>query len=138
MKRISSRRSGGSVEGKVRDGGGTIRGNGGSGGSMAERGRGEVKGGGIDFRISKSLLGEILGVAIREGSGEPFGDDGIGKRLGVIELGMEALGSMRRSPSLRRFKGSRLRGLVRISAMLSSEETFLMEMFPFWTLSRRK
>nr|GEY27056.1 integrase, catalytic region, zinc finger, CCHC-type, peptidase aspartic, catalytic [Tanacetum cinerariifolium] len=34
--------------------------------------------------------------------------------------------------------GSRLRGLVRISDMLSSEETFSIEMFPFWTLSRRK
>nr|GEX60568.1 retrovirus-related Pol polyprotein from transposon TNT 1-94 [Tanacetum cinerariifolium] len=32
---------------------------------------------------------------------------------------------MRPSPSLRRLKGSRLRGLVRISDMLSSEETFV-------------
>nr|GEX88988.1 protein kinase-like domain, phloem protein 2-like protein [Tanacetum cinerariifolium] len=41
-------------------------------------------------------------------------------------------------PSLSRLKGSRLRVLVRISAMLSSEETFSTEIFPFWTLSRRK
>ncbi|GJS21463.1 hypothetical protein Tco_0450095 [Tanacetum coccineum] len=36
----------------------------------------EVKGGGIDFGVSKSLLGEISRVAIGEGGGEPFGDDG--------------------------------------------------------------
>ncbi|GJR28136.1 hypothetical protein Tco_1104368 [Tanacetum coccineum] len=41
-------------------------------------------------------------------------------------------------PSLSRLKDSCLRGLVRISSMLSSEETFSMEIFPFWTLSRRK
>ncbi|GKE41860.1 hypothetical protein Tco_1469144 [Tanacetum coccineum] len=45
---------------------------------------------------------------------------------------------MRSRPRLSRLKGSRLRGLVMISAMLSSDETFSMEMFPFWTLSRRK
>ncbi|GKB38663.1 hypothetical protein Tco_0883605, partial [Tanacetum coccineum] len=42
------------------------------------------------------------------------------------------------SPSLSKLKGSRLSGLVRISAMLSSEETFSIEMFPFCTLSWRK
>ncbi|GJS56013.1 hypothetical protein Tco_0629375 [Tanacetum coccineum] len=36
---------------------------------------GEVKGGGIDFGVSKSLLGEILGVIISEGGGEIFRDD---------------------------------------------------------------
>ncbi|GKA95084.1 hypothetical protein Tco_0817122 [Tanacetum coccineum] len=95
MKRISSRRCGGSVGGKVGGGGGNVRGNGRIGGSMSRRGGGslakcsvdskeglvgagggEVKGGGIDFGVSKSLLGEILGVAIGEGSGDPFGDDG--------------------------------------------------------------
>ena len=35
------------------------------------------------------------------------------------------------NPNLRRLKGSRLRGFVRMSAMLSSEETFSIEMFPF-------
>ncbi|GJZ32505.1 hypothetical protein Tco_0577941 [Tanacetum coccineum] len=39
-------------------------------------GGGEVKGGGIDFGVSKSLLGEIHGVVISEGGGELFGDDG--------------------------------------------------------------
>ncbi|GKE42315.1 hypothetical protein Tco_1469599 [Tanacetum coccineum] len=39
-------------------------------------GGGEVNGGGIDFGVSKSFLGEIPGVAIGEGGGEPFGDDG--------------------------------------------------------------
>ena len=34
-------------------------------------------------------------------------------------------------PSLRMLKGSRLRGLVKMSAMLSSEETFSIEIFPF-------
>ncbi|GJZ92687.1 hypothetical protein Tco_0664752 [Tanacetum coccineum] len=37
---------------------------------------GEVKGGGIDFGVSKSLLGEIPGVVISEGGGELFRDDG--------------------------------------------------------------
>ncbi|GKB01801.1 hypothetical protein Tco_0829845 [Tanacetum coccineum] len=37
---------------------------------------GEVKGGGIDFGVSKSLLSEIPRVAIGEGGREPFGDDG--------------------------------------------------------------
>ncbi|GKB11862.1 hypothetical protein Tco_0845785, partial [Tanacetum coccineum] len=37
---------------------------------------GEVKGGEIDFRVSKSLLGEIPKVIISEGGGELFGDDG--------------------------------------------------------------
>ncbi|GKC07111.1 hypothetical protein Tco_0998721 [Tanacetum coccineum] len=39
-------------------------------------GGGEVKGGGIDFGVSKSFLGEIPGVVISEGGGELFGDDG--------------------------------------------------------------
>ncbi|GKB98640.1 hypothetical protein Tco_0984777 [Tanacetum coccineum] len=38
--------------------------------------RGEVSGGGDDFGVSKSLLGEILGVVIGESGGETFGDDG--------------------------------------------------------------
>ncbi|GKD60482.1 hypothetical protein Tco_1297991 [Tanacetum coccineum] len=37
---------------------------------------------------------------------------------------------MRPRPSLSRLKGLRLRGLVRISAMLSLDETFSMEIFP--------
>ncbi|GJQ93634.1 hypothetical protein Tco_0004773 [Tanacetum coccineum] len=35
----------------------------------------EVKGGGDDFRVSKSLLGEIPGVVIGKSSGETFGDN---------------------------------------------------------------
>nr|GEW37890.1 hypothetical protein [Tanacetum cinerariifolium] len=38
--------------------------------------KGEVKGGRDDFRVSKSLLGEILRVVIRESGGETFRDDG--------------------------------------------------------------
>nr|GEU52402.1 hypothetical protein [Tanacetum cinerariifolium] len=45
---------------------------------------------------------------------------------------------MRPRPSLSKLKGSSLRGLIRISAMLSSKEIFSMDIFPFWTLSRRK
>ncbi|GKD71049.1 hypothetical protein Tco_1325139 [Tanacetum coccineum] len=37
---------------------------------------GEVNGGGDDFGVSKSLLGEISDVAIGESGGETFGDDG--------------------------------------------------------------
>ncbi|GKG65065.1 hypothetical protein Tco_0669484, partial [Tanacetum coccineum] len=37
---------------------------------------GEDKGGGIDFGVSKILLGEITGVAISKGSRDLFGDDG--------------------------------------------------------------
>nr|GEV86780.1 retrotransposon Orf1 [Tanacetum cinerariifolium] len=37
---------------------------------------GEVSGGGDDFRVSKSLLGEIPRVVISEGGGETFLDDG--------------------------------------------------------------
>ncbi|GJW47919.1 hypothetical protein Tco_0079565 [Tanacetum coccineum] len=37
---------------------------------------GEVNGGGDDFGVRKSLLGEILGVVIEEGGGETFGVDG--------------------------------------------------------------
>ncbi|GJY94751.1 hypothetical protein Tco_0511112 [Tanacetum coccineum] len=96
----------------------------GSGGFMAERGGGslakhsmdskkglvgaeggEVKGGEIDFRVSKSLLGEIPKVIISEGGGELFGDDGgaVWKRISdkrtknqaktdKIEHGMEKRG----------------------------------------------
>ncbi|GKC52091.1 hypothetical protein Tco_1074836, partial [Tanacetum coccineum] len=39
-------------------------------------GGGEVNGGGDDFGVSKSLLGEIPGVVIGESGGEIFGDDG--------------------------------------------------------------
>ncbi|GKE84125.1 hypothetical protein Tco_0274630 [Tanacetum coccineum] len=39
-------------------------------------GGGEVNGGGDDFGVSKSLLGEILGVVIGEHGGETFGVDG--------------------------------------------------------------
>ncbi|GJY32006.1 hypothetical protein Tco_0415501 [Tanacetum coccineum] len=39
-------------------------------------GGGEVNRGGEDFRVSKSLLGEILGVVIGESGGETFRDDG--------------------------------------------------------------
>ncbi|GJS00958.1 putative RNA-directed DNA polymerase [Tanacetum coccineum] len=42
---------------------------------------GEVNGGGDDFGVSKSLLGEISDVAIGESGGETFGDDG-----GAVEL----------------------------------------------------
>ncbi|GJY62865.1 putative LTR copia-type gag-polypeptide [Tanacetum coccineum] len=95
--------SGGSVEDKVRGGCGSVGGNGGSEGSMARRGRGslakrsmdskeglvgagggEVKGGGIDFEVSKSLLGEIPKVSIAEGGGEPLEtmEEPFGNRLG--------------------------------------------------------
>ncbi|GKA30556.1 hypothetical protein Tco_0716861 [Tanacetum coccineum] len=39
-------------------------------------GRGELNGGGDDFGVSKSFLGEIPGVVISESGGEIFGDDG--------------------------------------------------------------
>ncbi|GJV25314.1 hypothetical protein Tco_1378009 [Tanacetum coccineum] len=39
-------------------------------------GGGEVSGGGDDFKVSKSLLGEIPGVMIGESGGEAFGEDG--------------------------------------------------------------
>nr|GEY12878.1 hypothetical protein [Tanacetum cinerariifolium] len=53
----------------------------------------KVTGGGYDFRVSKSLLGEILGVVISESGGETFRDDGgaVWYRLKVIELGMEVM-----------------------------------------------
>ncbi|GJY05126.1 hypothetical protein Tco_0371066 [Tanacetum coccineum] len=74
-------------------------------------GGGEVKGGGFNLGVVNSLLGEI-------------------------PKDVMAFGSMRPRPNIRRLNGSILRGLVRIAAMLSSEETFSIEMFPFWTLSR--
>ncbi|GJR43470.1 hypothetical protein Tco_1311573 [Tanacetum coccineum] len=40
-----------------------------------DAGRGEVNGGGDDFGVSKSLLGEIPRVVIGESGGEIFGDD---------------------------------------------------------------
>ncbi|GKA05538.1 integrase, catalytic region, zinc finger, CCHC-type containing protein [Tanacetum coccineum] len=109
-------------------------------------GREEVNGGGEDFGVSKSLLGEIPGVVISESGEGTFRDDG-----GAICVADSAGSFCRREPTsylkgtsndrsvgfhetescLRRLKGSRLRGLVRISAMLSSEETFSIEMFPF-------
>ncbi|GKF10992.1 hypothetical protein Tco_0048918 [Tanacetum coccineum] len=39
-------------------------------------GEGEVKGGGVDFRVSKIFLGEIPREIIGEGGGEAFGVDG--------------------------------------------------------------
>ncbi|GJY77029.1 hypothetical protein Tco_0482145 [Tanacetum coccineum] len=39
-------------------------------------GRGEVKGGGVEFRVTKSLLGEIPEENIGESGGEEFGVDG--------------------------------------------------------------
>ncbi|GKB36313.1 hypothetical protein Tco_0881255 [Tanacetum coccineum] len=39
-------------------------------------GAGEVNGGGDDFGVRKSLLGEILGVVIGKSGGEIFGNDG--------------------------------------------------------------
>ncbi|GJU52123.1 hypothetical protein Tco_1221678 [Tanacetum coccineum] len=36
-------------------------------------GGGEVKGGGVDFGVSKTFLGEIPGEIIRESGGEVFG-----------------------------------------------------------------
>ncbi|GKB42658.1 hypothetical protein Tco_0887600 [Tanacetum coccineum] len=39
-------------------------------------GGGEVKGGGVDFGVSGTLLGEIPGVIMRESGGEAFGVDG--------------------------------------------------------------
>ncbi|GJY12189.1 hypothetical protein Tco_0381498 [Tanacetum coccineum] len=74
-------------------------------------------------------------------NGEECLDGWVGADGGEVKGGgvdFRALGSMRLRPSLSRLKGSRLRGLVRISAMLSLEVTFSMEIFPFWTLSRRK
>ncbi|GJX72524.1 hypothetical protein Tco_0309695 [Tanacetum coccineum] len=48
-----------------------------------------------------------------------------------IPLRILGVGFHETESCLRRLKGSRLRGLLRISAMLSSEETFSIEMFPF-------
>ncbi|GKB18024.1 hypothetical protein Tco_0851947 [Tanacetum coccineum] len=39
-------------------------------------GGGEVKGGGVDFGVSRTLLGEIPGEIIGESGGEVFGFDG--------------------------------------------------------------
>ncbi|GKB81822.1 hypothetical protein Tco_0948717 [Tanacetum coccineum] len=39
-------------------------------------GRGEVKGGGVVFGVTKSLLGETPGENTRESGGDEFGDDG--------------------------------------------------------------
>ncbi|GJY94802.1 hypothetical protein Tco_0511163 [Tanacetum coccineum] len=39
-------------------------------------GRGEVKGGGVDFGVSRNLLGEIFREIIGESGGEVFGVDG--------------------------------------------------------------
>ncbi|GKF69908.1 hypothetical protein Tco_0202965, partial [Tanacetum coccineum] len=36
----------------------------------------EVKGGGVDFRVTKSFLGEIPEESTRESGGEEFGVDG--------------------------------------------------------------
>ncbi|GKC88179.1 hypothetical protein Tco_1148828 [Tanacetum coccineum] len=78
---------------------GSCGGNGGRGRSIAERGGGslakrlmkskrecldgwvganggEVKGGGVDFGVSRTLLGEIPGEIIKENGGEVFGVDG--------------------------------------------------------------
>ncbi|GJZ56808.1 hypothetical protein Tco_0612302 [Tanacetum coccineum] len=62
-------------------------------GGCVGAGRGEINGGGDDFVVSKSLLGEISGVVIRESSGEIFGVDGesFGSRLEVIVFGMEEM-----------------------------------------------
>ncbi|GJZ98510.1 hypothetical protein Tco_0670963 [Tanacetum coccineum] len=79
--------SGGKFEGgggKVEGGGGNVGscgGNGRRGGSMAGRGGvgaggGEVKGGRVDFVVSKSLLGDNPGVVIGESGGDTFGVDG--------------------------------------------------------------
>ncbi|GJW86924.1 hypothetical protein Tco_0162264 [Tanacetum coccineum] len=146
----------GESDGKFKGGGGNVEG----GGSNDARWRrncgsrrcvsadkGEVSEVEMTFGVSKNLLGEIpescwwkVVEKHLERMEEPFSN-----RLEVIELGFFslfdlgiALGSMRPRPSLRRIKGSRLRGLVRISAMFSSEETFSIEMFPFWTLSEWK
>ncbi|GJT31244.1 hypothetical protein Tco_0911519 [Tanacetum coccineum] len=68
--------------GNVRGGGGNDRscgGNGGKGGSMAGRvsaGVREVKGGGVDFGVSKSLLSDNPRVVIEESGRDTFGVDG--------------------------------------------------------------
>ncbi|GJV18628.1 hypothetical protein Tco_1367648 [Tanacetum coccineum] len=56
-------------------------------------GGGEVSGGGDDFEVSKSLLGEIPRVVIGESGGETLEmiEEPFGNRLGVIELGMEVM-----------------------------------------------
>ncbi|GKD75655.1 hypothetical protein Tco_1333937 [Tanacetum coccineum] len=97
-------------------------------------GSGEVKGGGVDLAVINSLLGEIP----KDVMGERGMRQGLTKTIRTKTSILAAFGSMRLRPSLRRLKGSLLRGLVKISAMMSSEETFSIEMFPFWTLSRRK
>ena len=51
--------------------------------------------------------------------------------LVLCNIGFYKLNSISPNPNLRRLKGSRLRGFVRMSAMLSSKETFSIEMFPF-------
>nr|GEX13604.1 hypothetical protein [Tanacetum cinerariifolium] len=58
--------------------GGSCGGNGGRGGSMDVRGGGggEVKEGGDDFRVVKSLLGDMPGDVIRVSGGETFGVEG--------------------------------------------------------------
>ncbi|GJT13102.1 hypothetical protein Tco_0860144 [Tanacetum coccineum] len=103
---------------------------------------------GRSSRESKSACGEVGGVKKMSSTGSKLMVRGeeclegcVGAGGGEVNRGgddFEALGSMRPRPSLRRLKGSILRGLVRISTMLSLEETFLIKMFPFWTLSRRK
>nr|GEU89511.1 hypothetical protein [Tanacetum cinerariifolium] len=52
---------------------------------------GEVSGGRDDFGVSKSLLGEILGVVIGEGGGEIFGDDGGTVCLVIMSKNVETI-----------------------------------------------
>ncbi|GJR33580.1 hypothetical protein Tco_1209264 [Tanacetum coccineum] len=88
--------SGGKFEGGFGENMRSCGGNGGRGGSIAGRGGGskfmangeecldgwagagggEVKGGGVDFEVSKTLLGEILGEIMGESYGEAFRVDG--------------------------------------------------------------
>ncbi|GKA60469.1 hypothetical protein Tco_0759876 [Tanacetum coccineum] len=60
-----------------------------------EENGGEVNGGGDDFGVSKSSLGEIPGVVIGESGGEIFGDDG-----GVVCAAGSAGSFCRREPAL--------------------------------------
>ncbi|GJX55769.1 hypothetical protein Tco_0285666 [Tanacetum coccineum] len=98
---------------------------------------GEVNSRGVILGVFKSLLGEILGDVIGERGGYTIRVDG-----GTIWMEptfnnegnrhcrkhfVLAFGSISSRPSLRRLKGPRLRGLVRISAMLSLKETFSIE-----------
>ncbi|GJT50304.1 hypothetical protein Tco_0976461 [Tanacetum coccineum] len=117
-------------------------------------GGGFVVVGGRSSSVSKSVLGEVGGVENKSSvgsklmaSGEECLDGWVGSGGGEVKGGGVVfgtqrerrgfgnlplvLGSMRPRPSLRRLKDSRLRGLVRISATLSSEETFSMEIFPY-------